>query len=324
MLGCVVSTLEVKLVAFMFLNKCVGLGLHLGYDIYSFDIHSYSVLCFPISWTSQCRLGMVVDEMGNDEQYFIFGKMHGFSTVDGFVEISNCLAEMIKYVANEPSAGLFFIQQHTQNAVPNVIKLKSNVTDKSHETTLHTQDLEDSLTMVRSMKECGFPIVNEMIGDIKKSLVTITAKQPHSEPIHWSTSYFQTERANPAFSSQEGSEIRGNYFSSVFNFSRRKTNSLSSMESVISDAEKPQLSRSVSSSDISASTTAYSQADKQPQSSQVEDESQPEESDIGDKLLSLSEKYDDFKASKQAKLEEWLEGTSNHGENFLPGDEKRI
>lgn len=59
-----------------------------------------------------------------------------------------------------------------------------------------------------------------------------------------------------------------------------------------------------------------------PLSSQVEGESQPEPTDIGDKLLSLWEKFDDFKASKQAKLEEWLEGTSIHGENCLAGDEK--
>ncbi|CAJ1967714.1 unnamed protein product [Sphenostylis stenocarpa] len=250
----------------------------------------------------------------SDEQYFLFGKMHGFSTVDGFVEISNCLAEMIKYVANEPSAGLFFIQQHTQNAVPNVMKLKNNVIHKSRETTLHTEDLEDSLTMVRSMKECGFPIAHEMIGDIKKSLVTMTSKQ--------STSNFQN-RANSAVYAQEGSEIRGNYFSSVFNFSIHKTKSLNSppldsMGLVNSSTEELHLYRSVSLPDAST------QADKKPLSSQVEDESQPEPSNIGDNLLSLSEKYDDFKASKEAKLEEWLEGTSNNGDNCLPGDEKRL
>lgn len=119
--------------------------------------------------------------------------MHGFSHVDGFVEISNCLAEMIKYAANEPSAGLFFIQHHTQNAVPNVIKLKNNIIDKSHETTLHTEDLEDSVSMVRSMKECGFPIADEMIGDIKKSLAMMTTKHPKGRLIHRSTSYFQTD-----------------------------------------------------------------------------------------------------------------------------------
>lgn len=118
--------------------------------------------------------------------------MHGFSIVDGFVEISHCLAEMIKYVANEPSVGLYFIQKHTQNAVPNVIKLKNNVIQNSRETTLHTQDLEDSITMVKSMKECGFPIVDEMIGDIKKTMVIMTSKLPKRGLIRRSTSNFHT------------------------------------------------------------------------------------------------------------------------------------
>ncbi|KAH1261668.1 hypothetical protein GmHk_02G004476 [Glycine max] len=135
------------------------------------------------------------------EQYFVFGNMHGFSPVDGFVEISNCLAEVIKYVGNESSTGLFFIQHHTQNAVPNVIKLKNNIIDKSHETTLHTEDLEDSVSMVRSMKECGFPIADEMIGDIKKSLAMMTTKHPKGRLIHRLT-------ANSTVYSQEGSEIR--------------------------------------------------------------------------------------------------------------------
>lgn len=247
--------------------------------------------------------------------------MHGFSAVDGFVEISNCLAEMIKYVANEPSAGLFFIQQHTQNAVPKVIKLKNNVIDKSRETTLHKQDLEDSVEMVRSMKESGFPIAAEMIGDIKKSLVAMTTKQTKGELLHQSASNFQTERANSAVYSLEGSEIKGNSFSSVFKFSRPNTINLKwpqlgSMGSVSSNAEQPLLYRSVSLPDTSANTTSFTQADKQPVSGQVEDESQSGPSDIGDKLLSISEKYDDFKASKQAKLEEWLEGTINHVENL--------
>lgn len=136
--------------------------------------------------------------------------MHGFSTVDGFVEISDCMAEMIKYVANEPSVGLFFIQQHTQNVVPNVIKLNNSVTEKSHETTLNTQDLENSVIMVRSMKECGFPIANEMIGDIKKSLVTMTAKNLKRGLINRSTSNFQTEKTsfwgNSAVYAKEGNE----------------------------------------------------------------------------------------------------------------------
>jgi len=234
--------------------------------------------------------------------------MHGFSTVDGFVEISECLAEMIKYVANEPSAGLFFIQQHTQNAVPNVIKLKNNVVKKSHETTLHTEDLEDSVAMVKSMKEYGFPIVDEMIGDIKKTLATMTSKQQKGGILRRSASNFQTERtsswSNSAVNLQEGSEKRGNYFSSVFQFSKQKEESLKS-----SQLEKSELYPNVPLPVTNAGNCTSLKADELPLPSQIEDESQSEQSDtidIGNKLLSVTEKYDDFKASKEAKLEEWL------------------
>lgn len=265
--------------------------------------------------------------------------MHGFSTVDGFVEISDCLAEMIKYVANEPSVGLFFIQQHTQNAVPNVIKLKNSVVEKSHETTLHTEDLEDSVTMVRSMKECGFPIADEMIGDIKKSLVTMTTKQPKRGLIHRPTSDFQTQRASfwgsaSVNAQEEGSEKRGNYFSSVFKLSKQKDSNLKwprlgSTGSIDSKTEKPQLSPNLLLSVTSASATSLQgmETDELPPSSQVDDESQSEQShnsDVESKLLLVSEKYEDFKANKEAKLEEWLEGTSNHVDNCQTGDEKRL
>ena len=264
--------------------------------------------------------------------------MHGFSTADGFVEISDCLAEMIKYVANEPSVGLFFIQQHTQNAVPNVIKLKNNVNEKSHDTSLHTEDLEDSVSMVRSMKECGFPIADEMIGDIKKSLVTMSTKQPKRGLIRPSASNFQADRATfwgtSAVYAQEGSEKRGNYLSSVFKFSKQKASSLKcpqldSVGSIDSKTEKPQLYLNLPLSVTNAGITSSQgmETDELPPSRRIEDESPPEQSDISDvekKLLLVVEKYDDFKANREAKLEEWLEGTSNHDDNCQTGDEKRL
>ena len=264
--------------------------------------------------------------------------MHEFSTVDGFVELSECLAEMIKYVANEPSVGLFFVQHHAQNAVPKVIEVKENIFEKSHETTLHTEDMEDSITMVRSMKECGFPLADEMIGEIKKSLVTMTTKQPKRGLIHRSASSSQTERASlwgdTASHAQEGNEKRSNYFSSVLNSAKQKASSLrwpklDARVSMDSKGEKPQVYSNLPSSVTSASTSSSLQGtetDELPVSSQVEDESQHEHTDVSDvsiKLLSVSENYDDFKANKEAKLEEWLEGTSNLDNNCGAGDEGR-
>ncbi|XP_061370627.1 uncharacterized protein LOC133313294 [Gastrolobium bilobum] len=294
----------------------------------SFDILSH--LCFisllPGIHGVSC---LVFEEKGN--------QMHEFSTVDGFLEISECMAEMIKYVANEPSVGLFFIQHHAQNAVPNVNKVNKNLVEKSHETSLHTEDLEDSVMMVRSMKDCGFPIADEMIGEIKKSLVTMTTKQPKKGLIHPSASISQTERAsfwgNSAFYPQEGNEKRSNYFSNVLKSAKQKATSLKwpqsdAKGSIDSEGEKPQMMYPNLPLSVTSVGTATSlqdtETDELPLSSHVEDESQQEQTDdISVKLLSVSEIYDDFKANKEAKLEEWLEGTSNLDDNCGTGNEER-
>lgn len=269
--------------------------------------------------------------------------MHEFSTVDGFVEISECMAEMTKYVANEPSVGLFFIQHHAQNAVPNVIKVKKNLVDKVHETALHTEDLEDSIAVVRSMRECGSHIADEMIGEIKKSLVTMTTKQPKRGLIHPSTSSSRTERAsfwsNHTFYAQEGDDDkRSNYISNVLKSAKQKVSGLKWQQpdvkgSIDSKEEKPQVYPDLPLSATSASITSSLQGTETdevelPISSQVEDESQHEQTDISDisvTSLSVSERYDDFKANKEAKLEEWLGGTSNRNRDDYrdAGDEKR-
>ncbi|KAK7357006.1 hypothetical protein VNO80_16287 [Phaseolus coccineus] len=260
------------------------------------------------------------------------GKMRDFSVIDGFVEISECMAEMTKYVANEPSVGLFFIQQHAQNAVPNVIGAKKKVDEKSHETTLHTEDLEDSVTLVRSMNEHGFPIADKMIGEIKKSLKIIGTKQPKRGLII-PLAHSHSERAS--FYTQEGNGKKNNYFSNVLMSAKQKASSFKwgqrdASGSIDSMDEKPQmypnLPLSVSSASITSSFWA-GKTEELPVGSQGEDESQHEQpvaSDISIDLLSVSsDRYDDFKACKEAKLEEWLDGTGTLDDNCGTGDEKR-
>ncbi|CAJ1976723.1 unnamed protein product [Sphenostylis stenocarpa] len=263
----------------------------------------------------------------------IYTKMREFSIVDGFVEISECIAEMTKYVGNEPSVGLFFIQQHAQNAVPNVIEVKKNVAEKSHETALHTEDLEDSVAVVRSMKEHGFPIADKMVGEIKKSLKTMATKQPKRGLISpLSRSY--SERAS--FYAEKGNEKKSNYVSNVLKSAKQKASSfkwrqLDTRGSIDSMDEKqqmyPNLPLSVSSKSITSSFWA-AETDELPVASQVEDESlheQPDVSDVSINLLSVSsDRYDDFKASKVAKLEKWLDGAGNLDDNCGTGDEKSL
>ncbi|CAL0299706.1 unnamed protein product [Lupinus luteus] len=238
-----------------------------------------------------------------ERSYLHCWKMHEFSTIDGFVEISECMADMLKYLANEPSTGLFFIQHHTQNSVPNLIKVKRNLAEKSHETTLHREDMEDSIIMVRSMQKCVFPIADEMIGEIKKSLATMTTKQPKVGLIHQLASSSQTERAsfrrNTAFYAHGGNEKRSNYFSNVLKSAKQKASSfkwsqLDGKGSIDSMGEKPQMCPNfpvpVTSASISSSVQD-TEIDELPVSIQVEDESQHEQidtSDIANKLLSVS------------------------------------
>ncbi|KAK2976685.1 hypothetical protein RJ640_004286 [Escallonia rubra] len=270
----------------------------------------------------------------SDEVPFDFNKMLGFSEFDGFAEITESLAEMIKYLANEPSVGLFYVQKHTENAVPNVINLKNNVQEKSREMTLHTEDLEDSITVVRSMKECGFLVADEMIRDIKKSLTILSTKQPKKGLISSRRSGSQigtgsswgppTWGRNAVFVEPDAGLRPTNYLTTVFNSAKQRASNLKwspldFKESKQAKAEK--LTSYPSPSHVAKAVSVSSamldkEADELPVSSQIAGEEEEEEeaasldgSLSGHQLLPLSENFEEFKAEKEAKLEEWLGGT---------------
>lgn len=267
----------------------------------------------------------------SDEEPIAFKKMHDFSTGDGFVEITENLADMIKFVANEPSVGLFYVQQHTQNAAPNLLNLKNNVVEKSHETALHTEDLEDSITMLRSMKECGFAVADDMIKDIKKSLSIISTKQPKRGVIYNSSSGFlgRTSSWSPAtwgrntvYSQSDGEKSTG-YLSSVFKSAKQRANSfkrpqVDSIEATQSNDKKLSSDFSPafpSTSDSPSVTIPEAETEDLPLSNEIgrelQEESQLSKSLSHQHFLSLYENYDEFKADQEAKLEEWLGGTGN-------------
>lgn len=58
------------------------------------------------------------------------------------------------------------------------IILQGKVVSKSYETMLYTEDLEDSITMVRSMKQCGLSIADDMVKEINKSLIVMSTSHP--------------------------------------------------------------------------------------------------------------------------------------------------
>lgn len=260
--------------------------------------------------------------------------MHEFSTVDGFVEISESLTDMIKYLANEPSVGLFYVQQHTQNAVPNVIKLKNKVSENSRETALHTEDLEDSIAAVRSMKECGSHIVQGMIGDINKTLAIMSVKEPRRGAINrqhtgfsigkgtsWGTA---TWGKSPLFSSELDTGISSNYITTVFKSAKEKASNLKwppleLIDRPLSKSEKPPPSASKPTVPVkatsSSSRVSVPDYNDLPSSSHSEDDHQEERNNdkkVSNQDLSmLAAEYDEFKADREAKLREWLEGTKS-------------
>ncbi|XP_057798879.1 uncharacterized protein LOC131014806 isoform X2 [Salvia miltiorrhiza] len=265
--------------------------------------------------------------MFNDEEPIAFKKMHDFSTVDGFVEINENLADMIKFVANEPSVGLYYIQQHTQNVTPNLLNLKNKVAEKSRETALHTEDLDDSMTMLRSMKECGIPVVDEMLRDIKKSLSIISAKQPKSGLVYSSSAGFLGRTSswspsswgrNAVFPRQDG-DRSPSYLSSAFksvtqraqSFNRSQTGSeeafQSKNEKLPSEFGPAVASTSGSSPSVTVAEPETSDSPLLNENGrELQEESQLSKSLSHQHFLALYENYDEFKADREAKLEEWL------------------
>lgn len=275
--------------------------------------------------------------MFNDDESLALKKMHEFSTVDGFVEITESLADMIKFIANEPSVGLFYIQQHSQKAAPNLVNLKNNIEGKSREMALHTEDSNDSITMIRSMKECGLPIANEMIKDLRHTLAVISKKQPKKGLISGPSSSFPvgiTTSWSPSTwvcntGSEEDDERTAGYLSNVFKSAKQKASNFkwpqletgesqpAKSEPSSSDKDEPSVARTndalLAADASSSSSHGRSNSEDLTLSSQTANEQLRQEqvnpSVSYDQLLSLSENFDEFKADKEAKLEEWLGGT---------------
>ncbi|XP_076952272.1 uncharacterized protein LOC143625946 [Bidens hawaiensis] len=228
----------------------------------------------------------------DDEVRSALNKMYEYSPVDGFIDISEGLGNMIKSLANEPSVGLFYVQQHTHKAVPNLLNLKNNIVAKSHEISLHTEDAEDSITMLRSMKECGFPIVDDMVKDITKSLAIMSSKQPKKGLLSSkSVSGSQTGSCGPsALRGVNDVEKSSNYLSSVFKSAKEKATNMK---------WAPQES-----------------TEEVPTSNDVLTGNQEKDVLVDDLILDLAraENFDEFKADKEARFEEWLSGNDTRSE----------
>lgn len=227
--------------------------------------------------------------------------MLGFSTVDGFMNVKEDVDEMIKYIANEPSVGLYFVQQHVHSTMPYLLNVKNKVVEKVHEVTLHTEDIEDSIYVVRSMTECGLPIADEMTKDINKSLRIMSASQPKRGLITPVSSNRST------IGDQQDRASSGGYLSAVLSSAKQRAASLRwpKGEYVMSSAtiRMPSVANGGS-----ASTPAEKEPDELPVSNSlvVDDDSDLATDLETHDVTSLLESYDMFKFERETKLEEWL------------------
>jgi hypothetical protein len=62
--------------------------------------------------------------------------------------------------------------------------------EKTHEVTLHTEDMEDSICAVRSMSEFGLPLADDMMKDINLSLQIMAKAQPKRGYVYTNLCYF--------------------------------------------------------------------------------------------------------------------------------------
>ncbi|XP_027772845.1 uncharacterized protein LOC107020264 [Solanum pennellii] len=141
--------------------------------------------------------------------------------------------DMIKFISNDPSVGLFYVQQHTHTAVPNLINLTSKIDGKSRQATLDTADSKDSIVMVRSMKESGFSIANEMMNTLRHSLAVVSETKLRNGSLRRPCSSYRIRKnypLNPATwgrktGPEQDGEGNADYISHVFKSSKEKASS---------------------------------------------------------------------------------------------------
>ncbi|XP_074577348.1 uncharacterized protein LOC141833752 [Curcuma longa] len=209
--------------------------------------------------------------------------------LDGFfMNVKEGVDEMIKFLANEPSMGFFFVQKHAHASMPYLLDVKDKFDGKIREVTLHTEDLEDSICSVESIKEFGVPIVEEMMKDINKSLLILSTSQPKRGLIRKANG--QDPFAPGDRSDQHGGSTTRSYFSSFFSSTKQKAAALGQPQPYTmskDDRKNHQLLGITSPEDHLLQETVRPFEDLSVQSFELRD-------------------YDRFKNDQQVKYEEWL------------------
>ncbi|KAM3190914.1 hypothetical protein ACQJBY_068717 [Aegilops geniculata] len=249
------------------------------------------------------------------------------SPADGFLCVKEGVDEMIKHVANEPSLGLYFVQQHAQASMPILLDVKGKVTEKTREITLHTEDIEDSICAVRSMAEFGLPIADDMIKDINKSLKIMSKTQPKKGLIQNPIWGFQSDKSSEAWNDLDATNggSSKNYLSSMLNTAKQKASSLRwpQTDFAMNDgvSEKSVSSTAQESSQAGghgASTPSDAERDEVSISSRLLENKNAGTMNQGLSASDIShtaESYNKFKEEQELKLQEWLRESKEADDN---------
>ncbi|XP_042452446.1 uncharacterized protein LOC122037054 isoform X2 [Zingiber officinale] len=206
------------------------------------------------------------------------GMHQGSSSIDSFFnDVKEGVDEMIVSLANDPTVGLFFVQQHAHASMPYLLGVKDKVRKKIHEVSLHTENMEDSICSVRSMAECGTPIADGMIEDINRSLQLMSAsklKRGLTRDTSWG---FRVSNPNT------GNSFSHRYLSSIFDSVKQKATRLGWPQSSTVKDYKCDRSSSEASSQVSREGTHTD-----------------------------TEGYGAFKSEQEAKFKEWLQEPERH------------
>lgn len=91
--------------------------------------------------------------------------------------VHDSMTETLKQVVNEPSVGLYFVQEHVHKAVPTVLGLNAQLEEMTGDAELATADAKDCLSSLQTMKECGPPVIEHMIKVLNSASNTIPVRR---------------------------------------------------------------------------------------------------------------------------------------------------
>ncbi|KAK3287417.1 hypothetical protein CYMTET_5070 [Cymbomonas tetramitiformis] len=121
---------------------------------------------------------------------------------DSLNGVSNSLSDYVKQTANEPSMGLFYMQEHVRKSATNVVEYKKKMEETKQMLDFQRLDVDEALEITKKMKEVGPPAFFRMQASLYRATAAAAACQKDSKG-RWRNSL-----SGGSFSSGGGSQTR--------------------------------------------------------------------------------------------------------------------